>query len=117
LKPRTFQRTIYRPGEVCQFDLWHTTEEVPVGHGQGRQGYVVVAALGYSRAGAGALVNSRQAGDVLWGMARCLWSLGAAPELLVWDPRGVPARRRRADGKLCGVLRTASLRLVVLRAG
>ena len=22
LPPRTYQRTIYRPGEVCQFDLW-----------------------------------------------------------------------------------------------
>jgi hypothetical protein len=20
--PRTFQRTVYRPGEICQFDLW-----------------------------------------------------------------------------------------------
>ena len=88
LKPRTFQRTVYRPGEVCQFDLWHTSSPVPVGHGQTRQGYVVVAALGYSRAGAGALVFSRQAGDVLWGMGRCLWSLGALPELLVWDREG-----------------------------
>ena len=38
LKPRTFQRTVYRPGEVCQFDLWHTSEPVPVGHGQTRRG-------------------------------------------------------------------------------
>lgn len=88
LKPRAFQRTVYRPGEVCQFDLWHTSEPVPVGHGQARQGYVVVAALGYSRAGAGALVFSRQATDVLWGMARCVWSLGAVPEVLVWDREG-----------------------------
>ena len=22
---RTFQRTVYRPGEICQFDLWHVT--------------------------------------------------------------------------------------------
>ena len=87
-RPRTFQRTIYRPGEVCQFDLWHVTEPVPVGHGQTRQGYVVVAALGYSRVGAGALVFSRQAPDVLWGMSRCLWSLGALPEVLVWDREG-----------------------------
>jgi hypothetical protein len=35
---RTFQRTVYRPGEVCQFDLWHTTGPVPVGHGQTRRG-------------------------------------------------------------------------------
>jgi hypothetical protein len=44
--------------------------------------------LGYSRAGAGALVFSRQAPDVLWGVGRCLWSLGALPELLVWDREG-----------------------------
>lgn len=24
---RTFQRTVYRPGEVCQFDLWHTSSK------------------------------------------------------------------------------------------
>ena len=53
---RTFQRTIYRPGEVCQFDLWQPGREVPVGHGQTRRAYVVVACLGYSRVGAGALV-------------------------------------------------------------
>ena len=88
VRPRTFQRTVYRPGEVCQFDLWHTSEPVAVGHGQTRQGYVVVAALGYSRAGAGALVFSRQAPDVLWGMARCLWTLGGIPQLLVWDREG-----------------------------
>ena len=83
VRPRAFQRTVYRPGEVCHFDLWHTSSPVAVGHGQTPQRYVVVAALGYSRAGAGALVFSPQAGDVLWGTARCLWSLGALPELLV----------------------------------
>lgn len=50
--PRTFQRTVYRPGEVCQFDLWEPRAEVPVGHGQTRRAWVVVACLGYSRAGA-----------------------------------------------------------------
>jgi len=85
---RTFQRTVYRPGEVCQFDLWHVTEPVPVGHGQARQGYVVVAALGYSRVGAGALIFSRQAPDVLWGMGRCVFSLGGVPDVLVWDREG-----------------------------
>jgi transposase len=110
LRPRTFQRTVYRPGEVCQFDLWHTTAEVPVGHGQFRQGYVVVAALGYSRAGAGALVFSRQAPDVLWGMARCLWSLGGIPQLLLWDREGcLHAGGGRPTGSFagfCGQLRT-----------
>jgi transposase len=85
---RTHQRTVYRPGEVCQWDLWEPSAPVPVGHGQTRRAWVVVACLGYSRAGAGALVFSREAPDVLWGMARCLWSFGALPELMVWDREG-----------------------------
>lgn len=85
---RTHQRTVYRPGEICQFDLWETSAPVPVGHGQTRRAWVVVSCLGYSRAGAGALIFSKEAPDVLWGMGRCLWSLGALPELLVWDREG-----------------------------
>ncbi|MDQ2884442.1 MAG: IS21 family transposase [Actinomycetota bacterium] len=88
LKLRTHQRTVYRPGEVCQWDLWETSEWVPVGHGQLRRAWVVVCCLGYSRAGAGALIFSKEAPDVLWGMGRCLWSLGALPELMVWDREG-----------------------------
>jgi transposase len=83
--PRTFQRTIYRPGEICLFDLWEPKHEIPVGHGQTRRGWVVVACLGYSRAGAGALVFSRQIPELLFGIRRCLWRLGALAETLVWD--------------------------------
>jgi transposase len=83
--PRTFQRTVYRPGEIVQFDLWEPRAETPVGHSQLRKGYVVVACLGYSRAGAGALVFSKQVEDLLFGIRRCLWTLGAPPETLVWD--------------------------------
>jgi transposase len=83
--PRTFQRTVYRPGEICQFDVWEPRSEVPVGHGQTRPAWVVVACLGYSRAGAGALVFSKKVPDLLFGIRRCLWSLGALPETLVWD--------------------------------
>ena len=38
LKLRTHQRTVYRPGEICQWDLWETSVPVPVGHGQLRRG-------------------------------------------------------------------------------
>jgi transposase len=85
LMPRTYQRTVYRPGEICQFDLWEPGAEVPVGHGQTREAWVVVACLGYSRAGAGALMFSKQIPELLFGIRRCLWSLGALPETLVWD--------------------------------
>ena len=83
--PRTYQRTVYRPGEICQFDVWEPRGEVPVGHGQTRRAWVVVACLGYSRAGAGAVIFSKQTPDLLFGIRRCLWSLGALPQTLVWD--------------------------------
>ena len=83
--PRTFQRTVYRPGELCQFDVWQPRAEVPVGHGQTRPGWVVVARLGYSRAGAGVLIFSEQTEDLLAGIAGCTERLGALPAELVWD--------------------------------
>jgi transposase len=107
--PRTFQRTVYRPGEVCQFDLWEPKAEVPVGHGQTRRAWVVVACLGYSRAGAGALVFSKQTPDLLAGITRCLWSLGALPQTLVWDRQagihGHGGRPSEEFAAFCGQLR------------
>jgi len=107
--PRTFQRTIYRPGEICQFDLWQPSREVPVGFGQTRVGYVVLGCLGYSRAGAGALVFSKQAPDILWGIGRCLWSLGVLPQTLVWDREGAlhagGGRPTDAFAAFCGQLK------------
>lgn len=85
---RTYQRTEYRPGDVAQFDLWQPRREIPVGWGQTRKGYVVVGALGYSRVGAGALVFSKEADDVLWGMSRCVWRIGGLPRRLVVDREG-----------------------------
>jgi transposase len=87
-RPRTFQRTSYRPGALCQFDLWEPSREIPVGHGQTRRGYVVIACLPYSRAGAGTLVFSKEAPDLLYGIGRCLAKLGGLPETLVWDREG-----------------------------
>ena len=109
IRRRTFQRTIYRPGEICQFDLWEPEEEIPVGHGQTRRGWVVIACLGYSRAGAGALVFSKQTEDLLFGIRRCLWSLGALAQTLVWDRQaGLHAgdgRPTEAFAAFCGALK------------
>jgi hypothetical protein len=85
---RTFQRTIYRPGELVQCDLWEPKELIPVGHGQHRRGYVVTAELCWSRLVAGALIFSKEAPDILWGLGRCLERIGALPEKLVWDREG-----------------------------
>jgi transposase len=104
---RTYQRTVYRPGEICQFDLWEPKAEIPVGHRQSRRGWVVTCALGWSRVGAGALIFAKQAPDILWGMAHCLAQLGALPETVVWDreaaiaPRGKPSD---AFAAFCGSL-------------
>jgi len=107
--PDPCQRTSYQPGELVQFDLWQPKREVPVGHGQARKAYVVVACLGYSRVGAGALVFSKEAPDLLWGIARCLWSLGGLPSTLVWDREGAlhAHRGRPTDvyAAFCGQLK------------
>jgi transposase len=106
---RTFQRTVYRPGEICQFDVWQPRVEVPVGHGQTRRGWVVVACLGYSRAGAGVLVFSTQTEDLLAGISGCLQRLGALPKSLVWDRQagihGHDGRPSDAFAAFCGQLR------------
>jgi transposase len=86
--PRTYQRTSYRAAELCQFDVWEPTHEIPVGHGQTRPGYVVTCALGFSRACASTLVFSKQGPDLRWGISRCLTFLGALPQKLVWDREG-----------------------------
>ncbi len=82
---RTFQRTVYRPGELVQCDLWEPRGQIPVGHGQTRRGYVVTAELCWSRVIAGTLIFSKEAPDILSGLARCLGRIGAMPEKLVWD--------------------------------
>lgn len=106
---RTFQRTSYRPGEIGQFDLWEPSRPIPVGHGQERRGWVIVACLGYSRAGAGALVFSKRAEDIEWGITRCLWRLGGLPGTLVWDREGAlhagAGRPTETFAALCGILR------------
>ena len=68
----------------------------------------MVVCLGYSRAGAGALVFSKEASDLLWGMARCLWRLGGLPRTLVWDREGAlhagGGRPTEAFAAFCGML-------------
>jgi transposase len=108
-RQRTFQRTSYRPGVLCQFDLWQPSREIPVGSGQTRRGYVVVGCLPYSRAGAGTLVFSKEAPDLLYGIGDCLAKLGALPETLVWDREGAlhagEGRPTEPFAALCGELR------------
>lgn len=107
LTPRTFQRTIYRPGELVQCDLWEPAEHIPVGHGQRRRGWVVTCEVCWSRAIAGTLIFSKEAPDILWGLARNLQRLGALPEKLVWDREAAIAAGGRPTepfASFCGQL-------------
>jgi transposase len=117
LVKRTFQRTVYRPGELVQCDLWEPREQIPVGYGQTRRGYVVTAELCWSRVIAGALIFSKEAPDILWGLGRCLHRIGALPEQLVWDREAAIAgggRPTDAFASFCGQL---SVGWVILDAG
>jgi transposase len=114
---RTFQRTIYRPGELAQCDLWEPREPIPVGHGQTRRGWVVTCELCWSRVLAGALIFSKEAPDILWGLGRCLRRIRALPEKLVWDREGAIAplgRPSDAFAAFCGQL---GVGWVILDAG
>ena len=82
---RTFQRTVYRRAELIQCDLWEPRQQVPVGYGQARRGWVVTVESCWSRALAGTLVFSKEAPDILAGLAASLGKLGVLPEKLVWD--------------------------------
>jgi transposase len=107
LRPRTFQRTIYRPGELVQCDLWEPRELIPVGYGQRRRGWVVTCEVCWSRVIAATLVFSKEAPDILFGLARNLWRIGVLPEKLVWDREAAIAtggRPTEAFASFCGQL-------------
>jgi transposase len=115
---RTFQRTVYRPGALVQCDLWEPRELVPVGHGQTRRGWVVTAELCWSRVVAGALVFSKEAPDILWGLARCLSRIGALPGKLVWDREGaIHAGGGRPTDAFAGFCGQLAVGWIILDAG
>ena len=106
--PRTYQRTVYLPGELAQCDLWEPRREIPVGYGQTRRGYVVTCTLCYSRLAAGTLIFSKEAPDILAGLLRCLVRIGGLPNKLVWDREGAlhagGGRPTTAFAAFCGQL-------------
>src|SRR4051812_13713694 len=114
---RTFQRTLYRPGELVQCDLWEPRAAIAVGHGQTRRGWVVTAQLCWSRVIAGALIFSKEAPDILWGLGRCLSRIGALPEKLVWDREAAIAGGGRPTAAFAGFCGQLGVGWVILDAG
>jgi transposase len=95
--PDPCQRTVYRPGELAQFDLWQPDAEIPVGFGQTAKLWVVVGVAGFSRFLGAWMIPSRQAHDVLGGHLEVLGQFGAVPRLAVWDQEGAIGRGRGRD--------------------
>lgn len=114
---RTFQRTVYRPAELAQCDLWEPREHVPVGWGQTRRGWVVTTQLCWSRAFAGTLVFSKEAPDILAGLARNLDRLGVRPEKLVWDRESAIAGRGRPTEAFLAFCGQLSVGWIILDVG
>jgi Mu transposase, C-terminal domain len=113
---RTFQRTIYRPGELVQCDLREPAEQIPVGHGQRRRGWVATSEVCWSRAIAGTLIFSKEAPDILWGLARNLSRLGALPQKLVWDRESAIAAGGRPTAPFAAFCGQLAVGWVILEA-
>ena len=114
---RTFQRTVYRPAELIQCDLWEPSRHVSVGYGQARRGWVVTCQSCWSRAFAGTLIFSKEAPDILAGLARNLKRLGVLAEKLVWDRESAIAGRGKPSEPFLAFCGQLSVGWIILDAG
>jgi hypothetical protein len=81
-----------------------------------RRGYVVTAELCWSRLIAGALIFSKEAPDILWGLGRCLGRIGVLPEKLVWDREGAIAGGGRPTSEFASFCGQLQVGWVILEA-
>jgi transposase len=96
--PEAFGRTEYKPGELCQWDLWFPDYEIPVGHGQRLVLPVLVGVPCYSRWTLARMIGSKDSADVLGGHLGLVAELGRVPRLGVYD--GEPAISVRRGKRL-----------------
>ena len=87
---------------MIQCDLWEPRDHIPVGWGQTRRGYVVTCQSCWSRAFAGTLIFSKEAPDILAGLARNLERLRVHAQKLVWDRESAIAGRGRPTEAFLG---------------
>jgi transposase len=98
---RAFQRTSYLPGEIVQLDWWHTGVQIPVGKGQSRQAYGLVATLPHSGAHAVVFTLGLTMADFLAALPACLERLGGVAEKAVCDnDPSIVARREGGRARL-----------------
>jgi transposase len=96
--PEAFGRSEYKPGELCQWDLWFPDYAIPVGHGQTAVLPVLVGVPCYSRWTLARMIGSKESADVLGGHLGLLVELGAVPRKGVYD--GEPAISVRRGRRL-----------------
>ncbi|HVA75171.1 MAG TPA: IS21 family transposase [Acidimicrobiales bacterium] len=96
--PEAFGRTEYKPGELCQWDLWFPDYEIPVGHGQAAVLPVLVGVTCYSRWILARMIGSKESTDVLGGHLDLVVELGKVPRMGVYD--GEPAISVRRGKRL-----------------
>jgi transposase len=96
--PEAFGRTEYKPGELCQWDLWFPAYDIPVGHGQTAVLPVLVGVPCYSRLTLARMIASKESADVLGGHLGLLVELGRTPRVGVYD--GEPAISVRRGRRL-----------------
>jgi transposase len=112
LRPRTFQRTRYRPAELAQFDLMEPRAEIPVGFGQTRRGYLVTCEPPFSGNQATDTLPPRpRSAGISWSSPRwgamtimgrsrsCRRPLGGAPRGRAPAHRDARGNRRRSRGR------------------
>ncbi len=85
LAAKHYQRTSYLPGEIGQFDWWHTGLQIPVGKGHQREAMGFVGSLPHSAGHAVVYTFSRTTADFCAGFAGCLSRLGGSPDKAVFD--------------------------------
>lgn len=101
LDARAFQRTSYLPGEIVQLDWWHTGVRIPVGKGQTREAFGLVASLPHSGAHAVVFTLGTTMADFLTALPGCLARLGGVAEKAVCDnDASIVARREHGRARL-----------------
>jgi transposase len=120
LAARAYQRTSYLPGELAQVDWWHTGLAVPVGKGQRREAFGLVAGLPASAALRVVFTLARTTAEFCAGVSGALQRLGGLPAGVVLDnDASVVASRRggvvRLVEETAALFGALALRPVVLR--
>lgn len=105
--------------QICQFDVWEPKREIPVGHGQTRRGWVVVACLGYSRAGGSSNGRSSTASACTRRTRKAL--LRAYPNIQPLDPdeedgsEGFALSGKGLSETVFGLSRKRTVNLILMR--